>query len=96
MHSFYIHVGYAHVHVYTLLLQVIFEMMLSSSFDMDIIHSTSSAVYAIICSNKVYTYTVYTCTCLHMCIYMYIVHIVWYIAQKGQKEEKDIQHALYS
>ena len=72
--------------MHILLLQVIFEMMLSSSFDMDIIHSTSSAVYAIICSNKVYC----TCTCLHMCIYMYIVHIVWYIAQKGQKEEKDI------
>ena len=30
--------------------------MLSSTFDMDIIHATSGAVYAIICSQKVYKY----------------------------------------
>ena len=34
--------------------QVIFDQMLSSSFDMDTIHSTSGAVYAIICYHKVY------------------------------------------
>ena len=33
--------------------QVIFDLMLSSSFDMDIIHATSGAVYAIICSHEV-------------------------------------------
>ena len=39
-------------------------MMLSSAFDMDIIHATSGAVYAIICSQKV------------QCIYTCRVHIV--------------------
>jgi hypothetical protein len=33
-------------------LKVIFDQMLSASFDMDTIHSTSGAVYAIICYHK--------------------------------------------
>ena len=45
----------------TLSAQVIFDQMLSASFDMDTIHSTSGAVYAIICYHKVYTY--------HVCMY---------------------------
>jgi hypothetical protein len=39
-------------HIVEHFLKVIFDMMLSSAFDMDIIHATSGAVYAIICSQK--------------------------------------------
>ena len=49
------------------MVHVIFDMMLSSTFDMDIIHATSGAVYAIICSNKVHS-------TVHVHVLYYIVH----------------------